>query len=132
MAAWSAQLVDFAAHQHNWVWATETGLAVRQMLMSEVYQKALKISMSARYENTTGEIMNLMTNDCTRLYEGIKFSLHALWGISYIIIFSGLLVWQLDAVALIGILGIAMMPLWARFLKSIIMKLKKSMLKWTD
>jgi len=132
IAVWFAQVVDQLATLHAWVKGIDLAVGVQQLMMAEVYGKALKISLSAREGNTTGEIINLMSNDCRRLFEAGRLLLHPVWGICQIIIFSALLIWQLGAVGLVGVLGIAMMPIWSSLIKKMVVKYKKKLLKWTD
>jgi ATP-binding cassette subfamily C (CFTR/MRP) protein 1 len=92
--------------------------------MAEVYQKALKISLSARAGSTTGEIMNLMSNDCDRLLDGCRFLMQPFWGMCQVVILSSFLIQQLGVAALVGVLGIALMPLWSGLVKKMVVKYK--------
>jgi len=76
--------------------------------------------------------MNLMSNDCDRLFDGCRILMHPFWGMFHVILLSLLLIWQLGALAMVGVLGIAVMPICSELVKKMVVKYKRKVLKWTD
>ena len=68
--------------------ATQVGLRMRAALLTAVFEKAMRLDLQ---DLNAGDVVNLATNDCSRLMESC-LSFHYLW--------SG----ALEAVGLIGLL----------------------------
>ena len=54
------------------------GLQVRESLSLAIYDKSLNLSLSARQSASTGDIVNYMQLDTSRV-ESLAISLHTLW-----------------------------------------------------
>ena len=52
---------------HYWARVFTVGMRCRGALIAACYEKALKLTLSARGERTTGEILNLITSDCRKI-----------------------------------------------------------------
>ena len=52
---------------HYWQRVFNVGMRCRGALIAACYEKALKLTLSARGERTTGEILNLITSDCRKI-----------------------------------------------------------------
>ena len=52
---------------HYWQRVFTVGMRCRGALIAACYEKALKLTLSARGERTTGEILNLITSDCRKI-----------------------------------------------------------------
>ncbi|KAB7503947.1 Multidrug resistance-associated protein 1 [Armadillidium nasatum] len=80
-----------------------TGLKIRSMVISAVYQKALKISSSSKKESTVGEIVNLMAVDVQRFLDLIGY-INTLWTAPIQIILCMYFLWvQLGPSAMVGL-----------------------------
>jgi hypothetical protein len=77
---WSIPILDLVLNNHVFMRNSTAGLIVRQIMMAKVYEKSLKMSMCAS-EGTTGDILNIMSNDCDRVYEGFTHLLIVPWAI---------------------------------------------------
>eukprot|EP00924_Labyrinthula_sp_SR-Ha-C_P003457 augustus_masked-scaffold_15-processed-gene-10.53-mRNA-1 protein AED:0.02 eAED:0.03 QI:0/-1/0/1/-1/1/1/0/1410 len=69
-----------------------TGMRVRTSLVTSIYQKGLRLANS-KEQKTNGEIVNLMSTDCTRL-QGLFTYLHILWSACYVICLSLFFLWE--------------------------------------
>merc|ERR1719489_112505 len=79
------------------------GMQIRTSLITVIYDKALKISNSAKQGSTLGEIVNLMSTDAQRLMDLMTY-VNILWSGPYQIILSVVLLWnQLQAAVLAGL-----------------------------
>ncbi|CAK9004941.1 Multidrug resistance-associated protein 1 (ATP-binding cassette sub-family C member 1) (Glutathione-S-conjugate-translocating ATPase ABCC1) (Leukotriene C(4) transporter) (LTC4 transporter) [Durusdinium trenchii] len=63
-----------------------SGWQVRSIMTTEIYQKALRLSPSARQSQTVGQIVNLMQLDSTKLEMFVAMAFHVLWDGVYQII----------------------------------------------
>ncbi|OQS03568.1 ATP-binding Cassette (ABC) Superfamily, partial [Thraustotheca clavata] len=88
----------------------ETGLLCKSALMTAVYQKALRLSASARGSRSTGEITNLMAIDAQRIQD-LLADLHAIWyGPCLIAASCTCLYWQIGP-ACYGALGVILLAI---------------------
>ena len=55
-----------------------TGMRVKSAIITAIYRKSLRLSNTARQKSTTGEIVNLMSVDATRISDLFTY-LHILW-----------------------------------------------------
>ncbi|KAK3818860.1 MAG: ATP-binding cassette transporter 1 [Benniella sp.] len=89
-----------------------TGMRLRAGLVTIVYQKALRLSNSARQQSTVGEIVNHMSVDAQRIQDLVNY-LHLIWSSIYqmsVIVY--LLYWTVGWAAFAGVgVMILMMPL---------------------
>ncbi|KAG4077224.1 hypothetical protein HA402_005279 [Bradysia odoriphaga] len=78
-----------------------TGIRIKTGLISAIYRKALRISISTKKDTTVGEIVNLMSVDAQRFNEMINY-FHDVWSGPVTI---GIAIWLLYR-----ILGVAVFP----------------------
>ena len=111
-------LQSLAVHQYFNI-CFRTGMHLRTAVTTAVYQKAVRLSNSAKQTTTAGEITNLMSTDARRLLDLTPY-LQTLWSGPFQIIVSLVLLYQLMGPASLAGLGamIVMIPvnaLIARF-----------------
>ncbi|KAK8759791.1 hypothetical protein V5799_028949 [Amblyomma americanum] len=82
-----------------------TAMRIRTSLISAIYRKSLVLSNAAKKESTTGEIVNLMSNDAQRLMELILY-LNMLWSAPYQIALALYFLWQQLGVAVLSGLSV--------------------------
>lgn len=106
--------------------------SVRAALSAEVFRKSLKLSPESRQNATTGEILNYMQMDTTRI-ENVAVSIHIIWdGLLQIVGYSALLLRFLGPSVLAGIAALAVIvPVNAMFLQRL-SALRADMLRYTD
>lgn len=116
-----------------------TGMRVRSALLTSIYRKALRLTPSARQQRTTGEVVNLMSTDCSRLNFLFPY-LHVIWSSPYQVTLSMFFLWQevkWAALAAVAVVFLVMTPLTgyvARQIKSIqadLMKVKDERIRRT-
>ncbi|XP_068237783.1 multidrug resistance-associated protein 1-like isoform X4 [Palaemon carinicauda] len=88
------------------------GLRIRTGVISAVYQKALKVSSSARKESTVGEIVNLMSVDAQRFMD-LSTYINLLWSAPLQIAMALYLLWDLLGISVLSGLGVlvALIPI---------------------
>ncbi|XP_050048216.1 multidrug resistance-associated protein 1 [Dermacentor andersoni] len=108
------------------------GMRIRTCLISAIYRKSLVLSNAAKKESTTGEIVNLMSNDAQRFMELMVF-LNMLWSAPYQIALALYFLWQLLGVAVLSGVGIMvlMVPING-FLAAYSKKLQTRQMKHKD
>ena len=86
--------------------AYRVGSQMRSALMSTVYAKALRLSSASRANSTSGETVNLMSNDCSRVFDAALFFNTLLVAPFVIVVALGLLIWEVGvaAVAAVGLM----------------------------
>ncbi|KAI8877119.1 multi drug resistance-associated protein MRP [Backusella circina FSU 941] len=109
-----------------------TGLHLRSLLVTAIYQKALVLSNSSRQKSTIGEIVNLMSVDSQRLMMLCNF-LNALWSDPFQIAIGMYFLYQLLGPSVIAgagvlVLSIPLNTVIARAMR----KLKKMQMKNRD
>lgn len=78
LAFLAAKMVETIA-QRQWIFgARQLGLRLRSALISEIYQKGLRLSSKSRQSHTSGEIINLMSVDVQRMTDFIWY-LNIIW-----------------------------------------------------
>ncbi|GBG28038.1 ATP-binding cassette transporter abc3 [Hondaea fermentalgiana] len=116
-----------------------TGMRVRSALLTSIYRKALRLTPSARQQRTTGEVVNLMSTDCTRL-NGLFPYLHVTWSSPYQVTLAMFFLWQevrwaaLVAVAVVFCIMTPLTTLVTRKIRSIqaeLMKVKDERIRRT-
>lgn len=74
----SAKVIETIA-QRQWIFgARQLGLRLRVALTSQIYKKGLLLSSQSRHSHTSGEIINYMSVDVTRITDFIWY-LNTLW-----------------------------------------------------
>lgn len=109
------------------------GLSIRSGIMMAVYDQALMLTASSRFENTIGQTTNLMAIDSEKLFLGAQF-IHFLWhGPVTVVIVMGLLIRDLGYIpALAGLAwNILLVPMQISFAESI-GRIRRCMIKHTD
>eukprot|EP01029_Cantina_marsupialis_P002870 TRINITY_DN1275_c0_g1_i11.p1 TRINITY_DN1275_c0_g1~~TRINITY_DN1275_c0_g1_i11.p1 ORF type:complete len:1319 (+),score=555.84 TRINITY_DN1275_c0_g1_i11:63-4019(+) len=108
------------------------GMHVRIGIISLIYKRSLSISSSSKQQSSTGKIVNLMSNDATRLDALFRF-VQNIWSSPFqIIVGFTLLFIFLGWSALSGILVMAVMsPLQGKLTKHLI-KQRKKVIGFTD
>ena len=66
---------------------------MRSGLLTAIYRKSLRITRAARQTATTGETVNLMSNDCQRIAEASLF-VNFLWLSPTMMIVALILMWN--------------------------------------
>lgn len=108
------------------------GMRIRTCLISAIYRKSLVLSNAAKKESTTGEIVNLMSNDAQKFMELMVF-LNMLWSAPYQIALALYFLWELLGVAVLSGVGIMvlMVPING-FLAAYSKKLQTRQMKHKD
>ncbi|XP_051144858.1 putative ABC transporter C family member 15 [Andrographis paniculata] len=74
----AAKLVETTA-QRQWIFgARQLGLRLRAALISQIYQKGLRLSSQSRQSRTSGEIINIMSVDIQRITDFVWY-LNTVW-----------------------------------------------------
>ena len=82
-----------------------TSMKMRSSVTDAIYQKALRLSPTARSKYTTGEIVNLMAVDANRIIEFVLF-VNVGWSSPIQIIISIYLLWQQLGIATLAGVGV--------------------------
>lgn len=72
--SWSASLIVMSKFFNNTIYGTRVMTSVQQA----VFEKTLTLDPSEKHATTTGEVMNLVSNDAWRMYECSLF-MHVVW-----------------------------------------------------
>lgn len=116
-AAMSISTFGLTILQHLYYYhVLRTGMRIRVAMCHMIYRKALRLSAESMGQTTTGQIVNLLSNDVNR-FDEITFNLHYLWvgplQAAVIIVF---LWYEIGASCLGGVAAIAlMMPIQTWF-----------------
>lgn len=85
-----------------------TGMNMRSTLITAIFKKSLRLTPSAREEYKTGELINLLSNDCTRLNNVFPY-LHTTWSSPYQVFLAIFFLWkELHYAVIISVLFILM------------------------
>ncbi|XP_029825767.2 multidrug resistance-associated protein 1 [Ixodes scapularis] len=108
------------------------GMRIRTCLISAIYRKSLVLSNAAKKESTTGEIVNLMSNDAQKFMELMVF-LNMLWSAPFQIALALYFLWDLLGVAVLSGVGVMvlMVPING-FLAAYSKKLQTRQMKHKD
>ncbi|KAL3999292.1 ATP-dependent DNA helicase PIF1 [Sarotherodon galilaeus] len=116
-AAMSISTFGLTILQHLYYYhVLRTGMRIRVAMCHMIYRKALRLSAESMGQTTTGQIVNLLSNDVNR-FDEITLNLHYLWvgplQAAVIIVF---LWYEIGASCLAGVAAIAlMMPIQTWF-----------------
>ncbi len=111
---------------------TQVGSVSRAAVINAIYEKALRLSSSAKQSSTMGETVNLMSNDSQRIYEAFPFW-NTVWSSPItIIICVILLILQIGLATLASVfLMFCLIPLQIMLGRKI-GELRRAMTKHTD
>ena len=127
-----AVLCSSIAINHKFYHAYRVGSQMRSALMATVYAKALRLSSASRANSTSGETVNLMSNDCGRVFDAVLFFNTLIVAPFVIAIALGLLIFEVGvaAVAAVGLMLVVVpYQVWTARKTS---AHRKSMLRHTD
>lgn len=119
----ASSIIESVSLRHYFFITFRTGLQLRSATITCVYEKALKLSVGARAQYSTGQINNLMAVDSLKL-QGLTGYLHTIWSGPFQIIVSlimlGLVVgWSCLAGLAVMIIMIPMSAYVANLLKKV-------------
>jgi ABC transporter transmembrane region len=66
-------LVSLLQTRHNTIYATHCAVFVRTATSTMLYRKALRVSAAGRAKTSTGQVVNMMSNDTTQLQRFLQF-----------------------------------------------------------
>ncbi|CAN7994942.1 unnamed protein product, partial [Ixodes hexagonus] len=108
------------------------GMRIRTSLISAIYRKSLVLSNAAKKESTTGEIVNLMSNDAQKFMELMVF-LNMLWSAPFQIALALYFLWDLLGVAVLSGVGVMVLMVPVNgFLAAYSKKLQTRQMKHKD
>eukprot|EP00850_Spirogloea_muscicola_P015101 SM000113S24057 [mRNA] locus=s113:209143:220544:+ [translate_table: standard] len=109
------------------------GLHIRTAIISRVYRKALNLSLLAKQDTSTGEIVNLQSNDAEKLCNLVTY-LHVFWsGPLQILGAMGLLFYVIGIIpALAGLVVMVLLLPFNAILLRFLTKVRKRLIAATD
>eukprot|EP00850_Spirogloea_muscicola_P009079 SM000050S17004 [mRNA] locus=s50:312640:321290:- [translate_table: standard] len=109
------------------------GLHIRTAIISRVYRKALNLSLLAKQDTSTGEIVNLQSNDAEKLCNLVTY-LHVFWsGPLQILGAMGLLFYVIGVIpALAGLVVMVLLLPFNAILLRFLTKVRKRLIAATD
>uniref|UniRef100_A0A3P9DJ88 Multidrug resistance-associated protein 4 n=1 Tax=Maylandia zebra TaxID=106582 RepID=A0A3P9DJ88_9CICH len=116
-AAMSISTLGLTILQHLYYYhVLRTGMRIRVAMCHMIYRKALRLSAKSMGQTTTGQIVNLLSNDVNR-FDEITLNLHYLWvGPLQAVVIIVFLWYEIGASCLAGVAAIAlMMPIQTWF-----------------
>uniref|UniRef100_A0A3Q4I1K4 Multidrug resistance-associated protein 4 n=1 Tax=Neolamprologus brichardi TaxID=32507 RepID=A0A3Q4I1K4_NEOBR len=116
-AAMSISTLGLTILQHLYYYHVQrTGMRIRVAMCHMIYRKALRLSAKSMGQTTTGQIVNLLSNDVNR-FDEITLNLHYLWvGPLQAVVIIVFLWYEIGASCLAGVAVIAlMMPIQTWF-----------------
>ncbi|KAF5360312.1 hypothetical protein D9758_009126 [Tetrapyrgos nigripes] len=90
-------------YTYNQQVAMRIGMSVRAGVIGSIFRKSLRLSGRARAEHSVGEVMTMISTDCTRLDHFAQYGHHLWISPIQIIVALGLLIGNLGYSALVGI-----------------------------
>ena len=118
----------------NLYWRTTMiiGIQSRNCLITAIYAKALRLSPKARQERSTGQIVNLMSTDASKIDSALGWALTIVACLLQIVIAVGLLLNTLGVSSLAGIaVVIILIPVQGKVV-GILQSIRKKAVLWTD
>jgi hypothetical protein len=122
------------ANQHHIHGMVHVGLLLRSAVVSAVFAKSVRMSAIARMSSGTsrGELINLMSNDATRILETMPL-IHLCWSAPLQILVASVLLWQLIGWAsLVGTLCLACIIPVSRLIARYNMKIRARHMELSD
>ena len=108
------------------------GIQSRNVLMTAIYRKALRLSPKARQERSTGQIVNLMSTDASKIDSALGWGLTLLACVVQVLIAVALLLFTLGLSSLAGIaVIIVLIPVQGKIVK-VLQSIRQKAVTWTD
>ena len=108
------------------------GIQSRNCLITAVYRKSLRLSPKARQERSTGQIVNLMSTDASKIDSALGWALTMVACLLQVCLAVALLLQTLGVSSLAGIAVIVfLIPLQGKMV-SVLQALRKKAVVWTD
>jgi len=108
------------------------GGQMRSALMTAIFAKSLRLSSTAKGTSTSGELVNLMSNDCSRVFEAVMF-VNSIWIAPIVIIVAMALLLREIGVSAVAAIALMMLIIPAQIVFGrYISNNRKRMLKFTD
>ena len=108
------------------------GVRYKTMLSVAIYRKSLRLSSTATKGTSTGNIVNIMSNDANNLVKFMEV-FHALWSAPIIVL--GAITWLVFLLGWSGVVGVAFLvvlfPIQG-FIFGVAFKLRRAILGFTD
>nr|XP_032836176.1 multidrug resistance-associated protein 4 [Petromyzon marinus] len=125
--------LSFAVTHHLYFLHVQlAGMRIRVAVCHMVYRKALRLSTAAMSRTTTGQIVNLLSNDVNR-YDQVTVFLHYLWSAPLQTAVVVVLLWQEVGVAcLAGVAVLALLMPMQSFIGSVFSRLRSKTARHTD
>eukprot|EP00698_Gefionella_okellyi_P017609 TRINITY_DN5180_c0_g1_i1.p1 TRINITY_DN5180_c0_g1~~TRINITY_DN5180_c0_g1_i1.p1 ORF type:complete len:1377 (-),score=356.53 TRINITY_DN5180_c0_g1_i1:83-4213(-) len=102
MAICLLAVIRSIAQYQSQIRSMRVGIQIRAVLMTKVYRKSLHVTAASRKEWSTGQVVNLMSNDTTRMLEMFQFLNEGLFALPNIAICLALLYQQLGPYVFAG------------------------------
>lgn len=108
------------------------GIQCRNCLMTAIYRKALRLSPKARQERSTGQIVNLMSTDASKIDSALGWGLTLLACLVQVLIAVALLIFTLGLSSLAGVaVIIVLIPVQGKIVK-VLQSIRQKVVTWTD
>ena len=132
LALFISKIVSTLLNNQFYITIFEVGLGIRGSLVALVYQKSLRLSLSARDEKSSGDIINLMSVDVLRLQKFFEDSQTIIGAPIQIVIVLISLYWLLGNAVIGGIVTMAIMIPVNAYLSKRVKSLFKTQMKYKD
>jgi ABC-type multidrug transport system fused ATPase/permease subunit len=124
--------ISVTSFNHSFFHTSRLGIYCRSSAMVLVYTKALRLSSASRGKHTTGEIINLMSVDSERLWQGVLFA-NWLWvGPTLVIISMSLIIREMGVSTLAAIGTMLLINFIQQRFSKFIGETRRRLVKLTD
>jgi len=106
LAFWGPNFVGSFLLTHSNIISIRVGTRIRSALMAAVYRKSLNLSTNAKQQTTTGEVVNLVSNDSQRLLETFMF---INWGVFAPFQIAGAIIYLYFVIGWYAFIGLGIM-----------------------
>lgn len=106
-------LVANLSVHHTFHASLKLGMRMRAGIVQAIYKKALRLTPEARHAASTGEVVNLMSNDAARIYN-VAPMLHQLWAMPLQMIAIVALLFELLGVSMLAGLAVMVAMIFCR------------------